>query len=228
MSRTTKPSSAGRFLNWSIAFSASATSPSASRFSSVSAKIPLPQAKTRTSRRVQIIHSFPHHRYGSRRGRHAGPSPARHIARCPVLDAKTPLSQPSVAQLRDQLEPALTICRGGPMHQRYPQREAWPSSVRYRRSIPRRCAPPPRSRAPRSHRPAAPRRRSRDRTCRRRPAVWVAGSLFRAIATASSSPSATRDGPATTERRRDTPTPPPAAIRKRSWRPWWGRRRPDR
>ena len=58
-----------------------------------------------------------------RRGHLAWLSRERHIRRRSVLMQKRSLAQPHVADLRQQLKPALTVGRGVPMHQRDTQRE---------------------------------------------------------------------------------------------------------
>ena len=79
----------------------------------------------------------------------------------------------------------MTVGRGVPIQQRDTQRVLGHAQCDIVAGSPRRSAPPPRSRAPRSHRPEAPRTVLPNRRSRRRHAAKVVGSLFRAIATAS-------------------------------------------
>ena len=138
------------------------------------------------------------------------------------------LAQPEIAGLHHQLQPAVTVGRGVPIQQRASPTRTRPRSVRHRCWPLRRSAPPPRSRAPRSHRPEAPRSASRNRRSRRRHRRGLPGCCVGPSRRRRGGPGAIRDGPATTEQCRAMPTRPPAVIRHRSRRPWRGRRRPGR
>ena len=227
MSRTTQPSVAGRFANRSIASWASARSPSAPRSSSVSTRMPVPKTpNAEPSCLVQLVHGFAHHRNGSI----AVAAPGLFGGGQQLGDrdqVRSTLALP-VANLHHDLQPAVTVGRGVPIQQRGTQHVFGQAQrVIVARPV-GRSAPPPRSRAPRSHRPEVPRNLSPDRRSRRRRGHWLSDRCFGPSRRRRGGPAATRDGPATTERRRALPTPSPAVIRYRRRRPWWGRPRPGR
>ena len=112
---------------------------------------------------------------------------------------ETTLAQHRLADLHHQLQPAVTVGRGVPIQQRDTQRVLGEAQCEYRCWIPRRSAPPPRSRAPRSHRPEAPRTVSRNCRSRRRHWRGLSGRCFGPSRRRRGGLGAIRDGPATTE-----------------------------
>ena len=122
------------------------------------------------------------------------------------------LAQPHVADLHHQFQPAVTVGRGVPIQQRDTQRILRPSPLRDRCWRFGRSAAPPRSRAPRSHRPEAPRTASRDRRSRRRRRRGLPGRCVGPSRRRRGGLGAIRDGPATIGQCRDMPTRSPAVI----------------
>ena len=97
-----------RFANRSIACSASDTSPSAPRSSSVSTKAPVAHSQIpELSPSKQIVHRHPHHWYGTIALAAPGPRTCGDYVEVRYPMQIGSLAQPPVAQLRQQFEPAL-------------------------------------------------------------------------------------------------------------------------
>ena len=185
-----------------------------------------PNAKEGPSCLVQLVHGLAHHRNGSIAVAAPGPLPGD-----PQLGDRDQEGSTLAHTCRGTAPSAPARGDGRPRRPdsaaRHPARTR-PSPVRHQLLDRRRSAPPPRSRAPRRHRPEAPRTGSRNRRSRRRQRRRLPGRCVGPSRRRRGGPGAIRDGPATTEQCREMSTRPPAVIRYRSRRPWRGRRRPGR